>query len=157
MKRIVLYVLILGTAVLVPKERVDVGKLRPIEVIMICKEDEKIMLVTDTEDVGYGETVEEAFQNMQDTSYGVIYLDTAEYLLITPGTVTQIEYLRTKLKGTTRICQVTEGITTEGVGEYLSAHNELPQLRHWKNNENLPVLRQKNGRLFISKFIEKTT
>ena len=78
MKRIVLYILLMTAALLAPVERADVGKLRPIETVSVYRENDWVVLRTDTDDVGIGTTAIQALKNMKDSASGIIYLDTAE-------------------------------------------------------------------------------
>lgn len=140
MKRILLYIVLLGLTAIVPVERADVGKLRPIETVAVYKENDQIVLQTDTEDVGIGATAMEALQNMKDTASRIIYLDTARYLLIGEGTKAAIEELRQVLKGKVDVCLTTGNIKPLDATKYLSIHGNLPQLYSWQPGQDLPVL-----------------
>ena len=81
MKRLMIYLGILALLLAAPVESVDIGKLLPVQVISVRKENGWVVLETDTENVGMGGTAVQALQNLKDTASGIIYLDTAEYLL----------------------------------------------------------------------------
>lgn len=157
MKRIVLYILLMTAALLAPVERADVGKLRPIETVSVYRENDWIILRTDTDDVGIGTTAIQALQNMKDTASGIIYLDTAEYLLIDKQTQDAAEELRDVLKGKVRLCMATKEIEPADATKYLSAHGGLPQMRNWKTGQELPALMQYGNRLIILKKVEKSS
>ena len=140
MKRILLYIVLLTLTILVPVERADVGKLRPIETVAVCKENDQIILQTDTEDIGIGTSVVEALQNMKDTASGIIYLDTARYLLIGEGAENAAEELRQVLKDRVGLCLVSGAVKPLDATKYLRVHGNLPQMRSWKPGQNLPVL-----------------
>ena len=157
MKRLLLYGLILALVWLVPTERVDVAKLRPVEVIAIYKSGNAVALTTDTEDMGVGMSAAEALENMRDTSPAVIYLDTAEFLLVEDTAVGEVEALRKELKDSVRLCNVSGKVDLKSAAKYLPVHGSLPVLRNWKAGGALPVLRIENDRLKISENSEKST
>ena len=152
MKRLILYVAILAVTWVLPTQRVDVAQLRPVEVVTVYKQGDKVILATDTGDLGVGGNVDKALENMRSTTPAVIYLDTAQYLLIEEGAEAEAERLQDALKGSTMICVASGKIDLKEAAQYLPVHGDLPQIRTWKQSDNLPVLQQQNGRLF---FLEK--
>ena len=150
MRRILLYALILVVACLIPTERADVAQLRPIEVIAIYKDGNTVFLQTDTEDVGQGSSAQAALENMRSMTPAIIYLDTAEFLLIDESAMDEIENLRNELKDSLKLCGVTGKVDLKLAAKYLSVHGELPKLRDWRVEKMLPVLCSDNGRLKIS-------
>jgi len=154
MKRILLYIALAAAALLVPVERADVGKLRPIETVSVYRENDWVVLRTDTDDVGIGATAMQALQNMKDSASGIIYLDTAEYLLIEKEAEDDAEELRQALKEKVQLCIASKEIKPSDATKYLSAHGELPRMRNWKKGRELPVLMQYGNRLIILKKVE---
>ena len=157
MKRLLLYALMIGVVWAVPTEKADVAKLRPVEVIAIYKSGDEVLLMTDTEDAGAGRTAAEALKNMRSTSPAIIYLDTAEYLLVEAAAAGEAEALRKELKETVRLCGVAGQIDLKDAAQYLPVHGDLPSLRSWKAGDFLPVLHEENDRLKISQNSEKST
>ena len=98
MKRIVLYAAILALVWLIPVERADVADLRPVRAVQIYMLNGEVALLTDTEDIGYGADALAALSDMKKTASGVIYLDTAEYLLVSEAAIGQVSQLRQHLK-----------------------------------------------------------
>ena len=150
MKTFIVYGLILAAAMLAPVERADVAKLRPIEVIYICKDADAVILKTDTDDVGIGTDVASALEDMKQTSPAVIYLDTAEYLVIGTGAQEEAKALEGILKGSVELCLAEQEPDLELVADYLPAHGKLPRFSDWKDGEELPVLSLQNDRIKIS-------
>ena len=109
------------------------------------------MIETDTGDRGTGKTGMQALANLKATTPAVIYLDTADYLLLGEDADPALEELRGKLKRNIRLCRVTEKINPKQAAEYLKVHRKLPQLKVWKANENLPVLEHFEERLILLK------
>ena len=150
MKRIMLYVLLLVLVWIVPTERADIAQLRPVEVIAIYKTGDTVVMATDTDDMGIGHSAAAALENMRSTSPAVIYLDTAEYLLIEASAEAEVDGIRQELKKAVRICSVADSVDLKSAAQYLSVHGALPSLREWSRGQVLPLLHTENDRLKIS-------
>lgn len=150
MKRLALYALILALVWILPIERTDVAQLRPVEVIAIYKEGDTVILATDMEDIGIGTDTASALENMRQTSSAVIYLDTAEYLLIGQNAEKDALALRDSLKGSMQLCMTAYNVDLKDAAKYLPVHGKLPNLRDWEAGQTLPVLQSENGRIKIS-------
>lgn len=135
-----IYAAVIGAALLVPMQRTDVGKLQPIEVVSIQAKDEQIILRTELGDLGEGKTVAEALDNMKQTAAGIIYLDTAEYLLIGRNAESDARELAEYLRGDVRICEAEADIPLEESAPYLDSHRPKLCLDEWNGepiNEEL--------------------
>lgn len=109
-----------------------------------------MVLETDTEDIGRGADALSALEDMKQTSPAVIYLDTAEYLLIAKNARNEAEQLRGVLKETVQLCVTQEKIDLQEAAKYLTVHGEFPKLRHWQAGDPLPVIGLENDRIKIS-------
>ena len=156
MKTLILYALILAGALLAPVEKADVAKLRPVEVLYIRKDGDAVILKTDTDDVGIGTDVTAALEDMKQTSPAIIYLDTAEYLLIGPGAQEDARALEETLKRDVELCLAEQEPDLELAADYLPAHGKLPRFSDWDLGEELPVLTVQNDRIKISEKDEKS-
>ena len=154
MKRLMLYGLLIALVWVVPTERVDVAELQPIEVIAIYKQGDSVVVSTDTEDTGSGHNAVEALENMQATAPAVIYLDTAEYLLIGPGAEEEVERVRHTLKKRVKLCTVDGPIDLKQAAQFLNVHGNLPELWQWKAGEKLSFIISWDGRIKLLKNIE---
>lgn len=140
MKRIIIYCMILGAVCLIPVQKQDVATLEPIQAVWMSEENGAVVLKTDTDDVGEGENVQEALENMKDKSTGVVYLDTAQYLLVTEKAKHRIPEIAGYLKGSVRVC------SWEGKGElvdaarYMQARKLGIRLRKWQEKSILPTV-----------------
>lgn len=121
--KVVLYALIIGLSFLAPVKRLDVAKLEPVEAIALSTEENMLVLETDGEYVGIGETVEQALQNLKDNTPAVIYLDTAQYLLMGEGTETYLTEMKGYLKSSVKVGTYQGGNVKEEA-KYLDAHTE---------------------------------
>lgn len=147
MKRILIYIVVVAAAMLVPIERTDVGELQPVELIHMYREGKQIVLGTDTEDSGHGATVEEAFRNLEDTTPGIIFLDTADYLMVSENAEDLIGELRSYLKPCVRVCVAEKGIKLAEAAEYLAIHSPKATIGEVKKESDMEVLVLQNGRL----------
>ena len=155
MRRILIYVAILAGVLVLPVQRQDVGKLHPVQVVSVYKEDRWVVMETDTEDKGYGSTAQLALQNLKDTSDGIVYLDTAEFLLLTKDTQDAAEELREALKPAVRLCLTAKPVDLPKAAKYLSTHSGLPSLSDGDRGEELPILSTFGDSLIFLKKVEK--
>lgn len=130
--RRVLYVLLLAPLLFVPLERVDVAKLLPIEAVAVYIQENLVVLETDTEHTGAGDTVQQALASLKKNTPAVVYLDTAEYLLVSDDAIAKVDELRQYLKPSVKVCICDAKERVKDAAEYLSVHGKLPKLREWK-------------------------
>ena len=134
MRRILLYIIVLAVLLLVPAKGADVGKLRPVETIAIYVENGQVVLETDTGEKGRGNTAVDALSALKHNAAAVIYLDTAEYVLIQEGAEAYGEELRPYLKGSVKVGAYKTG-SVKDAAKYLEIHGKLPKLRDWKGRD----------------------
>lgn len=150
MKRIAMYIVILALLTLAPVEGAELGKLRPVEVVLVYQQEEETVIATDTEDVGKGKDGLSALENLKATTAGAIYLDTAEFLLIGEGGEQVAEQLRAHLKKNVKVCKADRSVKPEDTAAFLSAHGKLPRLKDWKMGDNLPELQVVDQRFLLA-------
>ena len=121
--RTVLYIVIMIAVLFAPVERVDIAKMQPVEAVAVRKENDRIQLITDTQDIGEGETVEQALENLRETAYAIVYLDTAQFLLVEESAWDHVHELLPYLKKTIRIGSY-EGGDIAQEARFLSVHRE---------------------------------
>ena len=131
MRRVV-YAALLIPLFFVPLNRVNVADLLPIEAVAIYMDGGEVILETDTEHKGYGENAEKALASLKQNTPAVVYLDTAEYLLVSPDAVGQVESLRPHLKPSVKVCVCQAAGRVKDMAKYLEIHKDLPTLKTWK-------------------------
>lgn len=131
MRRLI-YLLILISLFSTPVEREDVAKLLPIRAVAVYMDGDAVVLETDTEHLGRGSDCLQALENLQATTPAVVYLDTAEFLLISPNATHCTEQLRSFLKPAVKVCVCEAAGKVEYTAEYLDVHGNLPKLKDWK-------------------------
>ena len=141
MRRGIWYGLLLALALATPVERTDLGKMKPVEVIELGYSGGVVSLRTDAEDVGTGETVQQALEDLKATADGIIYLDTAQYLLITPAGEEHLPELASQLRPSVRIYSVREQLDLHKAAAFLRVHE----------TERGETLAQEEGRICFSK------
>ena len=152
MKRILIYILIMAAVLLVPLERTDVADLHPVQTVALYKTPEGYRIETDTEDAGSGKTVDSAYADLIETTPGIIYLDTADYFLVSESALPGMEDIDKYLKNGVKVCAVVGEGDLKVVSKFLSVQRGLMPFSRAKSGENLPVLDCRGERI---KFLEK--
>ena len=128
----ILYAVILGLLFLAPVERLDIGQLVPVQTVAIYTELGAVVLETDTNNIGRGSSVSKALQNLEDSTPGVIYLDTAEYLLVSSDAQSYVEALQQYLNPSVLVSMWDGEAEVETAAKHLSVMEDLPKLKQWK-------------------------
>ena len=140
MKQRLLYILIIAAVFFAPVEPLNIANLRPVQVIAFYGDGENLVIETDTRDRGVGTTPQQALQNLKDTAKGVLYLDTAEYILMEDTAQSAVEALRWAFRKSAKICRIQGQIALEDAADFLASHGKLPKIKEWKAGADLPVL-----------------
>lgn len=130
--RKLIYAAILLSLSVAPLHRLDVANLLPIRAVAIYMEDKDVVLETDTGNLGRGENVTEALENLKKETPAVVYLDTAEFLLVSENTVPLVDELTQHIKPSVKVCVCEAEGRVKEAAEYLEVHGNLPKLRNWK-------------------------
>lgn len=104
-----------------PHPAVDVGKLEPVSLVAVDWQDGMYHLKTDTRASGSGETLEQAAQALAEGSSGIVFLETAEYVILTPEVPVTKEFYRV-LRPACRVCLAEREVDPVKTAEYLAAH-----------------------------------
>ena len=140
----------LWISVRVPFEKTDVAKLVPVSALTLVRKDGELYVTSDRGDAGTGETLEEALDDMEMTCSGKIFLDTVEFLLVSPGSVNWVE-LSDYFRPGTYIVACGPGTDPEKAGNYLRNRKGVATLRDLEmNNKKMPVLQEVDGRYYLN-------
>lgn len=150
MKRFFIYIAAIAALWWAPVEGAEVARLHPVEVVLIYQEGNQVVIATDTGDVGEGDSGISALENLKATTSGTIYLDTAEYLLITEGAEDVAQELRHSLKKSVQVCMADREVDPKAAAEFLPAQITLPKLKMWNPGSKLPYLKVIKKRLILS-------
>lgn len=149
MRRILIYIVLLTAVLLMPSKGTDIGKLLPVEVVSIYKENGRVVLETDTQDRGVGNTVDEAVENLKATTAGILYLDTADYLLIDLSAAETVRDLAAHLKPSVQLCAAEPGIDLAEAAEFLAVHPPEQTLKTYGKAADLQQLSIEEERLIL--------
>lgn len=138
--RLLLYAIILGALFIVPLQGVEIANLKPIQAVWLDMKNGEVFLLTDTEDSGYGTTVDEALANMKHSSSGIVYLDTAQYLFVSESAEPKIIAIEPYLKPYVCLCRWDgRGDIREAV-KYADAHKIGVKINSRMEVGNLPEI-----------------
>lgn len=136
----ILYLLLLVVTVGTAPKGIDVGKLQPVEIVVVSEENDMIILETDTGDHGEGHTVEEALKDLQESSQGIVILDTSEYLLLDRGAERYLDEIKSLMKGSVRVSYVRGEKDLKAAGSYLNIHKPKLRLKDVKKGKIEEIL-----------------
>lgn len=146
MKRILVWAL-LAAVLCFPDRGTDIGKLLPVELVAVRREEGVFRVETDTGQFGLGNTLEEAMADLRNAAPGVVFFDTADYLLLTRETLTA-EGLSSFFRPGVRVLLAEDPVDPEEAAEYLRSRKVGVQLKKLgQTRQILPELSEKNSRL----------
>lgn len=146
MKRILVWAL-LAAALCFPDRGMDIGKLLPVELVAVRREEGVFRVETDTGQFGLGNTLEEAMADLKNAAPGVVFFDTADYLLLTRETLTA-EGLSSFFRPGVWVLLAEDPVDPEEAAEYLRSRKVGVQLKKLGEiGQMLPELSEKNSRL----------
>ena len=149
MKKLLIYGILLALALLYPLRGADVGKLCPVEVVQVSREGNVLVIATDTDDRGEGVTIGAALRNLKETTPGTIYLDTADYLVVTEEAADTLAELQGLLKSSVRVCIGPTGLDLKEAAEYLASHCPQYTLKEAEKADRLEKLTIDEKRLIL--------
>ena len=155
MRRWLIWCIALGTAVVLTKgensARLDIAKLEPAQVLLVEERAGQLIVTTDMGHLGCGRTLTEAVEDMKQTAAGVVFLDTAEYLLLAPSAEKYVPELTQLLRPSCRVCMIYGTMELKTAADYLSVHEPGLTLRDWKKNKSeLPKIIASKGRVYLA-------
>lgn len=124
----------------------DVAQLQPVEVIRVSVQQEKITVETDTGELGEGSDLKEAFENLKEHAVGEIFLETADYLIVTAESEGLIEELSAYLRPTCYVCMESDPTDMEKAAQFLDAHKPGKTLLDCRSQKGkIPLLITEEG------------
>ena len=150
MKKIGYYILVLAAVwVTASADRTEIGDLIPVEIVEVRKEESIIKVTTDTGNVGLGESVKEAFEDLKATTAGVVYLDTADFVLLEESAVGLIPELCGYVKQRAAVCLIEGEVNLKEAAGYLTVHNPKNRINSLDNSEKMEILKEIEGRMCL--------
>ena len=131
--RKLLYGVSLVALLFAPVQRLDVAKLEPVQTVALYMEEKQLVLETDTGNKGKGKDLTEAINDLEEKTPGVIYLDTAQYLLVTEETEALLYSLDGYLRQSIKVSKWDGKSSVKSAAQYLRIREDLHTLRYLKN------------------------
>ena len=151
MKKILIYMLLLAAVVLIPVKGTDIGKLIPVEVVQVVANGETVVITTDMGETGMGIDVTSAAENLKATTAGIVFLDTADYLLVNEAAKDEAAELKEYLKPSVSVCGVEGEIDMKEAAAFLNVHRPVCKLRDVSEVELQEVLVMEEGRMMLKR------
>lgn len=130
-----------------PFQGTDVARLQPVELISVSQEENQVLVETDTGDSGRGQTLELALEDLYNSTPGEIFLETAEYLLITPEAQSLLLELTQTLRPSCKVCLREGEADLAEAAAYLSVHEPRLTLQDYRTGEkDIPKLKMEGER-----------
>ena len=134
-------VVLVSVTGLLPFAGTDIAKLHPVEVLIVSKNEDDLLLQTDSGMVGTGNNVEEALESLRLSSAGNIFLDTANYLIISPDIAKEITSLSDYLRPACQVYHLEGKGKVAEIGKYLECHpSQITVLDYLQGKMNIPLL-----------------
>lgn len=126
----------------------DVAKLEPVELVGLRQTASGIEVQTDTGSFGLGVTVTDAVENMKDTASGEIFLDTAEYVVLTDLGEHVLAELMTCFRPSCKILFLSGAANPEDLVSFLRSRPQKLTLLDWQlTGKQPPVLISEGGNI----------
>lgn len=123
-----------------------INQLEPVETVLLTQNNGSIIIETDTGAKGIGNNLDKAIENLQSCTSAQIFLDTAQYLLVSSRTQSMLPQMRAYIRPAARVCIIRGDAELSEVTEYLRTHPPRTQLRELTAEEQLQVLYYQEGR-----------
>lgn len=127
MKKLMMGLAVAAVLLFPSREGTELGKLLPVELISVSREESRILVRTDTGSRGEGASFQEAVEELGLHAPGTVCLDTADYVILDPKVPWQ--ELTPILRPSTEVCY---GENVEDLAEaaaYLRIHSPDASLR----------------------------
>lgn len=135
-----------------PFRKTDVAKLQPVEVVRVTLEGREVVIETDTEAAGRGKSLKAAFEDMKQTTAGEVFLDTADYLILSRDTVSLLPELMEYLRPACQVCIGKGEMDLGQAAAFLTAHEPELTLTDWQGGLGpLPVLVEDGGMRIVKR------
>ncbi len=128
----------------------DVASLEPVQAVYLAADGQKITVQTDTGAKGSGKNLDSALQNLHETTPALVFLDTADYLLVDPELKYLIPSVQDLLRPSCAICLTKGNPDMEKVGEFLKIHESPITLKDYlAGKRNLPTLKTTGEAMYL--------
>ena len=134
---------------MLPNPGTELGELHPVSLLLVELDEKVIQLETDTHMIGRGETLDAALRNLEETTPGHIFLDTAENLVLRTGTKFLLPELCQLLRPGASVCVAEGEVKLDEAAEFLNFHTPDTTLLDVLHAESIPILHEREGRYLL--------
>ena len=129
----------------------DVAKLQPVEVVRVSNCGDTVVIETDTGSSGAGENVASALAALKQTAQGIVFLDTAEYLIVSENMVDRIHELEAYLRPGCSICREKGNTDLKKAASFLMVHDPNVTLKDYQAGiKKIPILKTWEGKMILA-------
>lgn len=129
----------------------DVAKMEPVELVWLMPARGGIVIQTDTGSDGWGKSVIEAVEDLKQTATGEIFLETAEYVLLSSLDEEILPELMALFRPSCKVLTVYGEAKAEDMALFLRSHQNDVTLLDWQTETKAPpVLVAKGERMYLA-------
>ena len=147
MRRWIIYAAVIAALGFSPLRGMDISELSPVQTVWLSEEKGQVYLQTDAGDFGVGADIEEALSDLNKSATGVVFLETADYLIIEAGREDLLAQANEVFRPGCMACTAEKKPDLQKATAYLRIHEPSATLRQWCVEKNkLQQLLENNGR-----------
>ena len=120
-----------------PHPAKDITALKPVRAVSLSLDGEQLQIETDTGDSGSGATLTDAYGDMKSKADGEIFLDTAEFLILSPVVSITADFYEI-FRPTCKIVFSNTQPDLETISDYLAIHTPNTTLARIRAFETIP-------------------
>lgn len=125
---------------------VDLGKLEPVEAVLLSFGDSGVVMETDTGAKGDGVSLQDAVDDLFRSSGSEVFLDTTAKLLISGDVGTNWETIYALFRPSCAVCRVEQNVDLKEATEYLTIHQPRMNLNGLRaGDRDWQTLRMEEG------------
>ena len=148
MRRWILYAAILILLVAAPFQKMNISRLSPVQTVWVAEVNGEILLQTAGGAQGIGADIPAALENLNAGAADIVFLETADYLIIETGTEALLEQASLVFRPSCMVCAAASMPELEQATKFLRIHEPVVTLRQWMVEHNaLQQLVAEEGRL----------
>lgn len=133
-----------------PFQGTDVADLQPAELIYVYSDGKQLVVQTDAGSMGIGKDPAAAFEDLQNSADASVFLETADYLLLTADTRSLTPELCDYLRPGCGVCLLDGEAELSDITDFLKTHEPGVSLQDDRAEEQtLPVLICREGRMHL--------
>ena len=133
-----------------PFHGTDVAKLQPVELLCVMADGGKVKVQTDTGESGQGAMLQEAVFDLKESTAGEIFLDTADFLLLSESALYLMDEMGAYLRPGCKVCLFTDAPETETAARFLRTHAPDKTLLDYRAGDcSLPRLIIQKERMYL--------